>query len=256
MNPASVGFHCPECVAGGGQRVITTKTLGQPKMGYILAGAIVVAYIAQVITSKSLDSGWAVDQFAVSRPAVAQGEWWRLITSGFVHLGLIHLAFNAYFLYVMGSILERRVGAWGTAAVFMGGVVGGSAAVVITNSAAAGASGGAYALMGAMVIDLLLQRRPVFSSAVGRLLGMNLLLSVVLIRSVSLAGHIGGLIGGCLVGAVLLASPRAPLFNQSGSSLRPPLLSATARLAVAWGLVVLMVGFGALMANLTYGFTN
>ena len=121
----------------------------------------------------------------------------------------------------------------------MGGVVGGSVAVVITNSVAAGASGGAYALMGAMVIDLVLERRPVFQSAVGRLLGLNLLISVMFSGTISVAGHVGGLIGGCLVGAVLMISPRAPLFNQPGTTLRPPRLSDSARLALAWAQVSL-----------------
>src|SRR4051794_27804760 len=125
MVQASVGFHCPEC-AKGGQRVYTARTLLQPKqpiVTQILIGLNVAVFLF-AMTQSGFDFSNGGGRFQTdygllgSPPApfdsvqigVAHGEWYRLITGGFMHAGILHLAFNMFALWFLGSQLEMALG--------------------------------------------------------------------------------------------------------------------------------------------------
>jgi membrane associated rhomboid family serine protease len=157
--------------------------------------------------------GPLVERGLIFAPAVAQGEWWRIFTSAFLHLGLLHLGFNMYALWLFGPIMEQLYGHVEYAVLYLLCAAGGSVLTIVAapDSAAAGASGAIFGLFGlAFVVSrrrhLLLgpQARAILSQAGGLLL-INLLITFT-IPQISWTGHLGGLAIGVLIG--LLLAPR------------------------------------------------
>ena len=130
-------------------------------------------------------------------------EWWRVFTGGFLHHGLIHLAVNMYSLYILGLVLERTLGAASFTAVYLASLVSGSFGALIEtpNSLVAGASGAIFGLLGAYAALSLAQGVGLFRTPLGPILAINLVISFT-VPAVSLGGHVGGLVGGFIVGGV------------------------------------------------------
>ena len=245
MNSASVGFHCPECVAKSSQVVYTGRNFQTETvpLQYIVPAILVVCYIAQVAISGSLNSGEAVQRFAMQRDAVAYGDWWRLLSSGFLHAGILHLAMNCYFFYVLMGPLQRMAGTVGAIGIVLMGIVGGGIGVELLGpEVAVGASGGAFAVMGAMLMHSLVHRQSLRGSPILTLVGLNLVITF-LIPNISIGGHLGGLAAGGIAGAMMFAAPKAGV-------------PATARGALVLSSTVLMLGFGAFLANVIVGYNT
>lgn len=143
-------------------------------------------------------------------PAIAAGEWWRIVTSAFIHFGIIHLAFNMYALWLFGPIIEQMYGHVEFAAIYLLCALGGSALTVFGAPFAftAGASGAIFGLFGlAFVVSrrrhLLLgpQARAILSQ-VGMLLVLNLVITFT-VRNISWTGHVGGLVVGVALGLLM-----------------------------------------------------
>ena len=135
-------------------------------------------------------------------PAVADGDWWRIVTSGFLHFDLIHIGFNMALLYWLGQTLEPALGRIRFALLYAVSLLAGSLGVLVLDPGAltGGASGAVFGLMGATM--LVLNRRGIspMQSGLGGLLVINLLLSFR--PGVSIGGHLGGLAGGLVAGAI------------------------------------------------------
>ena len=144
-------------------------------------------------------------ELALFGPAVAHGEWYRLLTSGFVHYGAIHLGFNCAVLYQLGALLEPVLGRIRLVALYAAALLAGSfGALLLTPGAlTAGASGAVFGLLGAAVVGLHQRGVSVWSSSIGQLLILNVVVTFLIPR-VSVGGHLGGLVGGAVVGAVML----------------------------------------------------
>lgn len=142
----------------------------------------------------------------ITTPTVAGGGYYRMITAMFMHFGVIHLLFNMVVLWMLGRILERDLGPARFLTAYMLSGLAGSVAVYLFsyNSATAGASGAVYGLFGLMILVNRRLRRD--NRGLYVLLGLNLLLTFIL--PVSIAGHIGGLLGGLACGAILTFTPR------------------------------------------------
>jgi membrane associated rhomboid family serine protease len=196
--------------------------------------------------------GPLVEAGAVHGPSVAAGEWWRLITSAFLHLGLLHLAFNMYALWLFGPIIEQLYGHVEYALLYVLCALGGSVLTILLqpDSAAAGASGAIFGLFGlAFVVSrrrhLLLgpQARAILSQ-VGTLLVLNLFITFMAASRISWTGHLGGLAVGAVLG-LLLVPRHAPTMGgmwrgadgapMAGASSNP-MVRAAAYLVVAGGL--------------------
>jgi membrane associated rhomboid family serine protease len=162
-------------------------------------------------------------------------DWYRLVTSGFVHYGLIHLAFNMYLLYVLGNMLERSIGRIRFALVYLAALLGGSALQIVLgdNEFAAGASGAVFGLMGVAAVGYWLRGVNPLSTQIGSLLLMNLFLTFI-IPGIAIGGHIGGLLAGGACGLVAVA----PAHHR-----RPTWLTYAAPVAVALVAIGISIAF-------------
>jgi len=137
-------------------------------------------------------------------PAVARGQWWRLFTSGFLHLGIIHLGLNMAVLYMLGPRLERELGKLPFLALYLASLTAGSlgALLLSRHSLTVGASGAIFGLMGAVVVGQRASGIDPWRSGIVGLIVFNLIFTFV-VPGISIGGHLGGLAGGLIAGAIL-----------------------------------------------------
>jgi membrane associated rhomboid family serine protease len=135
-------------------------------------------------------------------------EWYRLVTSGFMHFGIIHLAFNMYFLYSLGRMLEPALGRVLFLLLYMAALLGGSLGVVLMGGTGitAGASGAVFGLLAAAAVGLWRRGVNPFTTGIGTTLLLNLFITFA-IPGISIGGHLGGIVAGTICGLVILAPP-------------------------------------------------
>ena len=134
--------------------------------------------------------------------------WYRLVTSGFMHFGIMHIAFNMYFLYVLGQMLEPSLGRVRFLLLYMASLLGGSLGVVVFGGAGvtAGASGAVFGLLAGATVGLWRRGVNPFSTGLGAALVLNLFITFA-IPGISIGGHLGGIVAGSLCALVMLAPP-------------------------------------------------
>jgi membrane associated rhomboid family serine protease len=218
LREASVGYQCVDCVGPGprgarrGVTIAGAEPGGRPLATPTLVGLNVAVFAWTVATSGSVsrnDRAPLFQEWALVPNAVADGEWWRLLTGGFLHFGPIHLLFNMMALWVIGKDIEPALGRSRFLAVYLVSLLGGSTAVMLLsapNALVAGASGAVFGLMGALAV--LLRRLRIPLGQVGGLIVVNLVITFLL-PGISVAGHLGGLTVGALATAALVYAPAA-----------------------------------------------
>lgn len=223
---------------------------------WAIVAANVIVFAADGILSGSGSplnggSGPLSNAGAVYGPAVADGEWWRLITAAFLHLGPLHILFNMYALWLFGPIMEQMYGHVEFAVIYLLCALGGNVLTILAapDTPALGASGAIFGLFGlAFVVSrrrhlLLGPQARAMLSRVGTLLVLNLVITFT-IPFISWTGHVGGLVVGALIG-LLLAPSNVPTLGgmwraPDGSLLArrmSPSLRASTYLLVAAALV-------------------
>jgi membrane associated rhomboid family serine protease len=185
-----------------------------PRVTYALIAINVVAFLTeqgQLTLFGSEIHGKVIDEGVLFREALAgpNDQYWRLLTSGFLHENFLHIGFNMYLLYLLGLMLEPAIGSVRFAAIYLTALLTGSFGVVLATAAPSlGASGAIFGLMGAAVVELRARGIGVMQSGIGGLIVINLILSFSL-ANISVGAHVGGLIGGFLAGyALRLADER------------------------------------------------
>lgn len=221
MRQASVGFHCPVCSRSGSQRVVkpaarwsrgTTAAGARPPVTTALIALNVVALLVSELSAAALDGGLiGLGIRGGELVGVAEGEWWRLVTSGFLHASLLHLAFNMFALWSIGQVLERVVGAWRFVLLYGSSMLAGSfgALLVEPRALTVGASGAVFGLFGALLMLQLSRGIAMRDTGVGMILVINLGFTF-LVPGISIGGHLGGLAGGIAGGIGLFGLPRSP----------------------------------------------
>ena len=230
MVPASVGFQCPECVREGAATVRAPKRTGGlrsagRRWGPVTIGLIAVNVVMFVVTAIAAGLAGAnpLDNYRSGVfAALAQvpflvdlGEVWRLVTAAFLHIGPLHLALNMIALLVFGSELERALGRWRYAGIYVVSLLGGSAAIQLfgePGGATAGASTAIYGLMGALAVLIVVRRQDV--RGILTLLAINVVVSFL--PGISLLGHLGGLVGGAAAAGVIVVFRRSPPLQAAG----------------------------------------
>jgi membrane associated rhomboid family serine protease len=212
MTPAAVGLRCPEhsgkpqgvhkitaaatrATTGVGSRRVNAVTMA-------LIGINVAVYLAELAAGGTVNGlgNTIYEHGALYGPLVADGDWWRLFTSAFLHYGPLHLGMNMLSLYFAGSILEQVIGRWRYILLYVvAGLAGAAGALYWTpNGVTVGASGAIFGVLGALLV---LERRGNIATGgqVAGLIVLNLVITFAYSSSISVGGHIGGLVGGLLL---------------------------------------------------------
>jgi membrane associated rhomboid family serine protease len=212
MTPTPVGMRCPECAK---QRTKVTRMRQMrrvPQVTYALIAINVAVFLAEgrgVLTLAGEASGnvylkgallGSSEVPALAGQGVAHGQWWRIISGGFLHENLLHIGLNMWVLYYLGLILEPALGRVKFAVIYGVSLLAGSlgALLVSPHAITVGASGAVFGVMGAAAVEMRARQIPLLQSGVGGLILINLIISFTL-PGISWGGHIGGLIGGALV---------------------------------------------------------
>ncbi len=217
MHEASVGFQCPSCVREGNSRERATRTVfggrivEKPYVTWTLLGLIAAVYFLQMGTAQAFDAPVGsplVNMFSMQGVAAVEGgQWYRLITSAFLHGGLFHVLFNGYALFLLGTSLERWLGHARFLALWVLGALSGSvlSLLAVPLQPSVGASGAIFALFGAVFV--IGRRLGLDTRMITILLAVNLGITF-LVPGISWTAHIGGLVAGLALGAVFALLPR------------------------------------------------
>jgi membrane associated rhomboid family serine protease len=228
MRPASVGFQCPECVregarstraartAYGGQRTANPALTSQVIIGInVLVWVLIVATggaRSRLLAELSLTPLQGVFRTTGGLlqlvDGVAHGAPWQLLTSVFTHQALTHIGFNMLALWVLGPQLEMAVGRIRFVAIYLVSGLAGSATVLWfspVHQTTLGASWAIFGVMGALLVIAIKVHGDVRGLATW--IGVNLVITV-LIPNISWQGHLGGLVGGVLLGGAIAYAPR------------------------------------------------
>ncbi len=179
---------------------------GRPYLSWGLMAINVLVWLAMTAAGGSTNPQVLLDFGAKYGPAILDGEYWRLLTSMFLHIGLMHLAFNTYALYALGPEAERFFGRGRFAAIYLlTGVLSSATSFAISSNLAAGASGAIFGLVGALAAFYLHEHDVL--GAIGRSRLSNLITVIVLnlfigftVANIDNAAHLGGLAAGFAIG--------------------------------------------------------
>ena len=231
MTPTSVGMRCPECA--GDKTEVRRPAYGGigggvAKATIVLIGINAVAFLLELITGSggltvggsSVFADGALCGHAVGDGGICGGngsvivsdggEWWRIITAGFLHASIIHLALNMFLLYVLGQVLEPAIGTARFVAVYVVSLIAGSAGALLLTSPSTFTIGASGAIFGLFLATIIIAYARGFTQVVQQL-GFWLVLNLVFTFSasgVSVGGHLGGLVGGALGALLVLGAER------------------------------------------------
>lgn len=214
MTPTPVGMRCPECSRQRTKVTRGTSAFGRSAVAratYVLVALNVLAFIAQIASGSGgfdiADRGFV--NFALFGPAVGDGEPYRLITGGFLHDGPLHLAFNMFALFVLGSFLEPVLGTPRFVLLYFTALVCGSLGVLILDphTFTGGASGAIFGIFGAAFVIARERRIGTVAPQIALLLVVNLAFTFGT-PGISIGGHLGGLAGGFLCSLAIVAGDR------------------------------------------------
>jgi membrane associated rhomboid family serine protease len=214
LRDASVGAQCWQCVKESAppraekvRRQLRGTTLPVTKT---LIAINVAVYLLLIARTGDFNTTARQTRWALNGPAVANGEWYRLVTSGFIHYGLTHIFFNMLLLYLIGKVLEPGAGSARFASLYIASLLCGSFGALLMSGPhdfTGGASGAVFGIGAAATLALWRQGVTFWQTGFGPLLAFNLGLSFV-IPNVSVGGHIGGLVGGALVAEGMVQARR------------------------------------------------
>lgn len=217
MHQASVGFHCPECVRGASQQVHTMRSV-QARAGNPVVTTALVAMNVAIYVVSSIGRGLTEPSFAVQLDyaligrglsptagliGVGEGEWYRLISGGFLHGSLLHIGFNMYVLWILGKQLEPALGQVAFGVVYFASMLAGSLGVMVLEPDAltVGASGAVFGLFGYAVVAQYVRGINPMQTGLGMVILVNLAFTF-LVPGISIGGHVGGLLGGFVAGGL------------------------------------------------------
>lgn len=218
MTPTPVGMRCPECAR---QRTRVTRGVGEASLAakapatFLIIAANVAVFIAEIATGaggfETLTST-LIPEFGLFGPSVAEGEWYRLLTSGFLHAGLFHIAGNMILLFFLGRILEPGIGTARFATLYFVSLFAGSfgALLLTPDSLSIGASGAVFGVLAATFVIARGRGVDALASTVGILIVLNLAISFG-VSGISIGAHLGGLAAGFLCALVILGGERGYL---------------------------------------------
>ncbi|UGY92589.1 rhomboid family intramembrane serine protease [Streptomyces gobiensis] len=227
MIAASVGYQCPDCVRGGsgtghgpaanqprtlagGTLVRDTRLITKILLGMNVAVFIAVLSVGdQLVTELGMIGYASVDLFGSDWIGVADGEWYRLLTSAFLHQEIWHIGFNMMALWFLGPPLEAALGRSRFLALYLLSALGGNVLtywLMAQNQLSLGASGAIFGLFGATAV--LMRRMRYDMRPIVVLLVINLVITFMPGLNIAWQAHLGGLIVGAAIAYAMVHAPR------------------------------------------------
>jgi membrane associated rhomboid family serine protease len=221
MTFGPVGIRCPDHASSGGRAAAPQRTARRAARSLSVQGPFVTqaliainvgVYVLELVLGGELNGtgNWLYENGVLFGPLVADGEWWRLLTSAFLHYGIFHLGINMLVLWFIGPALEEYLGHGRYALLYVVSGLAGAAGALIwsPNALTVGASGAIWGIMGAALV-LEARRIYVFGGQALGLVVLNLAFTF-LVPGVSIGGHVGGLVGGALAALAFSSLRRTP----------------------------------------------
>jgi membrane associated rhomboid family serine protease len=215
MTPTPVGMRCPEC-SRDRTRVHRLRTGPQaPVATQAIVAVNVIAYLAELLTGGGFGNvgGTVYEKGVLFGPFVVdQHEYWRVLTSGFLHASFFHIAFNMVFIWMIGRSLEPAIGTPRFVAAYLTSLLCGSFGVLLLepSSAAVGASGAAFGLLGALIVEARSRGLDLWQTGLLQIALLNFAFTF-LYPGIAIGAHLGGFAGGVLVGIVFDQADRRRL---------------------------------------------
>jgi len=262
MTSTPVGMRCPDCARQKTKvvRAPSNAVGGANPVTIGLIGACVVAFVAQLAGGMDLVSGspagtvtldygllgfGVADARTLELIGVGEGEYYRIITGGFLHSGILHLGINMLALFFLGALLERAMGGWRFAGIFFVSLIGGSLGALILSpeDLTVGASGAVFGLMAAGFIEARDRGLNDVASQIGFYVIINLVFTFS-VPNISIGGHLGGMVAGGVLTLLLAQLRRAAPGNS-----RPLEMGAIVVLGVALFIGCVLAGNAAVPAG-------
>jgi membrane associated rhomboid family serine protease len=239
MTSTPVGMRCPECAR---QRTkVRTGTAAFGRSGampvtFVLIAVNVAAFLAELGAGSGgfQGTGPVIDNFSVFGPQIADGEWYRLLTGAFLHGGLLHIGFNMYALYILGTLLEPSLGSVRFTALYFSSLFAGSLGIVVLSpdTHAVGASGAVFGLFAAAFVIARGRRLEAIAAQLGVLLLINLVFTFA-VPGIAIGAHLFGAGAGLLCGLLILAGDRGTFGRNRVPAEVMAMLALAAAAAVA-----------------------
>ena len=245
MSFAPVGIRCPEhaTIGPGSKQKASPKRqvqMARHRAGSLAAPATVVLvginvaiYLVTMFQGAGINrpGGKVLAEGALYGPAVADGDWYRLVTAMFLHGSLIHIAFNMFALYWLGTVVEEAIGTMRFVLIyFVSGLAGSAGALLLSpGEVTVGASGAIWGVMGALLVLEYMTTGSFAGQAAGLIL-INLVITFS-IPNISVGGHLCGLVGGIAATYILMRT----------RYVRPPWLGPA--LALGIGIAAVLVSY-------------
>jgi membrane associated rhomboid family serine protease len=237
MTPAAVGLRCPEHSGKpqGVQKVTRAVTgVGARRANLVTLALIGINVAVAVVEFASSSSASFTNNTIFEKGAlfatgyvdsngnpigVAHGEWWRMVTAMFLHASFFHLAVNMYSLYFVGTIMEQVIGRWRFLLLYLASGLAGSAGALLLSplSPTVGASGAIFGILGGLLV-LERKRHIATGGQVAGLIVLNLVITFAFSSTISVGGHVGGLIGGIALMWAMLQFRRSTLLTLASAA--------------------------------------
>jgi membrane associated rhomboid family serine protease len=228
MTPTPVGMRCPECsqektrVTRGPVRARSFSSSSGLSATVVLIAINVILFVGEMASGGEIGraGGTLYQRLALFGPSIEfNHEYYRMVTYGFLHSGFLHIAFNMWFIWVIGNMLEPALGKVRFVALYFASLLCGSFAVLLLepNSVTVGASGAAFGLLGAAIVEARARGIDIWASGLAPIAVINFLFTF-LFPGISIGGHLGGFVGGLLVGLIYQQADRARLPQLAGTA--------------------------------------
>jgi len=192
-------------------------SFGKPVFTYLLIAFNVIFFMIIEMLGSSMDVPHLIQFGAKFNPLIMDHEWWRIISSMFIHIGFFHLFMNMLALFYIGNAVERIYGPMKFLFIYLlSGISGGLASFAFTSSVSAGASGAIFGLFGSLLFFALHERK-VFLQTIGRGIIFIILFNVIfgfIVPQIDNAAHIGGLVAGFISSAIVHLPKRKDIVKQ------------------------------------------
>jgi membrane associated rhomboid family serine protease len=214
LREAAVGSQCWECIKAArpptrervrrslaSRPIIATQTL--------IGANVVVFFLTNGINTSFRNT--RLFHYAQTALYVDRGQWWRLITAGFIHFGIAHIAFNMFALYLIGNALEPAIGPWRFSAIYFAALLTGSLGAMLLDPLVytGGASGAVFGVGAAATVAMTRRGVRFWDTGFGPLLLINFAFGFFL-TEVSIGAHLGGMIGGAITGLAMIQPSKSP----------------------------------------------